>query len=426
MRRLLLPAILLLASGPVALAQTEATANYDEAKVPAYTLPDPLVKLDGTKVATAAQWPARRAEILQLFADHVFGRTPATKVPVRVEVREMDAPALDGKALRRQVTLHFGDRPDGPFMDLLLYRPMGVAKAPAFLGLNFQGNHTVNRDPAIALARSWIEGGEGVVDHKATEAARGVRAGRWPVELIVSRGYAVATIGYNDIDPDFDDGFLNGVHPLFRAPGASAKRGPTDWGSIGAWAWGLSRALDYLQGSEGIDPKHVAVIGHSRLGKTALWAAAQDERFWLVVSNDSGEGGAAISRRMFGEGTEHLNRAFPHWFAEAYRRYANDVPALPVDGHMLLALSAPRPLYVASATQDQWADPKGEFLGAKAAEPVYRLLGTDGLGVDVQPPPDTPVGRTIAYHLRTGPHEVTPWDWAQYLDFADRQRKAGR
>jgi len=422
MRRLFLLATLIAAAVSLAFAQNPPGANYDEAKVPAYTLPDPLVKLDGTKVATAAQWPARRAEILQLFADHVFGRTPATKIPVRVEVREGDAPALGGKALRRQVTLHFGDEADGPFMDLLLYRPKGVAKAPAFLGLNFLGNHTVDRDPAIALARSWIEGGDGVVDHKATDAARGVRTGRWPVEAIVSRGYAVATACYNDIDPDFDDGFRNGIHPLFRAPGASAKRGPADWGSIGAWAWGLSRAMDYLQGAEGIDPKHVAVIGHSRLGKTALWAAAQDERFWLVVSNDSGEGGAALARRMFGETVKDLNARFPHWFAEAYRRYGDDVPALPVDAHTLLALVAPRPLYVASATEDLWADPKGEFLGAKGAEPVYRLLGTDGFGVDVQPPPDTPVGRTIAYHLRTGKHDLTPWDWEQYLGFADRHR----
>jgi hypothetical protein len=420
MVRPLVLAALLVASSSLALAQTPSTANYEEAKVPAYTLPDPLVGLDGTKVASASQWPARRTEILRLFADHVFGRTPATKIPVRVEVREKDTPALDGKALRRQVTLHLGDGRDGPFMDLLLYRPKGVAKAPAFLGLNFNGNHTVSKDPAVALARGWIEGGEGVVDHRATEAGRGAAASRWPIEAIVARGYAVATACYNDVDPDFDDGFQNGIQPLFRAPGASASRAPADWGSIGAWAWGLSRALDYLRGSEGIDPTHVAVIGHSRLGKTALWAAAQDERFWLVVSNDSGEGGAAISRRMFGEGLEHLNRAFPHWFAEAYRRFSSDVPALPVDAHMLLALSAPRPLYVASATEDRWADPKGEFLAAKAAEPVYRLLGTDGLGVDVQPPPDTPVGKTIAYHLRTGKHDVTPWDWEQYLNFADR------
>jgi hypothetical protein len=406
----------------LALAQSPP-ANYDESRVPAYTLPDPLVGRDGTRIASAAQWPGRRAEILQLFADHVYGRTPDERVPVRVEVTEKDAVAMSGKALRRQVTLHMGAKPGGPFLDLLVYRPAHVkAKAPAFLGLNFGGNHTVSRDPGIRLARCWIDDGPGVVDHRATEKGRGASASRWPIEAIVARGYAVATACYGDVDPDFDDGFANGVHPLFRESGRSPRREPAEWGSIGAWAWGLSRALDYLETAEGIDGAHVAIIGHSRLGKTALWAAAQDVRFWLAVSNDSGEGGAALARRMFGETVKDLNTRFPHWFAVAYRSYDDDVAALPVDQHMLLALVAPRPLYVASATEDLWADPKGEFLAAKAADPVYRLLGREGLGVDAPPPPDTPVGRTIAYHNRTGGHDVTAWDWERYLDFADRHR----
>jgi len=310
---------------------------------------------------------------------------------------------------------------------LLIYRPHDARGAvPAFLGLNFDGNHTVSLDPAVRLARCWIDDGPGVVDHRASEAGRGAAASRWPIETIVARGYAVATACYGDVDPDFDDGFANGVHSLFRAPGSGPHRTPAEWGSIGAWAWGLSRALDYLVTVDGIDARHVAVIGHSRLGKAALWAAAQDERFWLAVSNDSGEGGAALARRMFGETVKDLNTRFPHWFAEAYRRYDDDVPALPVDQHMLLALVAPRPLYVASATEDLWADPRGEFLAAKAAEPVWRLLGREGLGVDEPPPPDTPVGGTIAYHRRTGKHDVTAWDWERYLDFADRQRNAAR
>ena len=395
--------------------------------MPAYTLPDPLVARDGTRVTTAGQWPARRAEILELFADNVYGRTPKERVPVHVEVTEKDSVALGGKTLRTQVTLHFGGKPDGPYLDLLVYRPgQSEGRVPAFLGLNFDGNHTVSRDPGIRLARCWVDGDRGVVDHHATEATRGSAASRWPIEAIVARGYAVATACYGDIDPDFDDGWANGIHPLFRRADAGARRPPNDWGSIGAWAWGLSRALDYLETTDGIDAGRVAVIGHSRLGKTALWAAAQDERFWLAVSNDSGEGGAALARRMFGETVKDLNMRFPHWFAEAYRRYDDDVPALPVDQHMLLALVAPRPLYVASATEDLWADPKGEFLAAKAAEPVYRLLGKEGLGVDAPPPPDTPVGGTIAYHDRTGKHDVTAWDWDRYLDFADRHRKAAR
>jgi hypothetical protein len=424
MSRAIVPSALVAATlATFALAQSPP-ANYDEGRVPAYTLPDALVARDGSRVASPGQWPARRAEILGLFADHVYGRTPKQRVPVRVGVREKDAVALAGKARRTQVTLHFGPKAGGPFLDLLTYRPAAApGRAPAFLGLNFGGNHTVSADPGIALARCWIEGGPGVAGHAATEAARGAASGRWPIEAIVARGYAVATACYGDIDPDFDDGFANGVHPLFRAPGAVAKRAPTDWGSIGAWAWGLSRALDQLETMDGVDGGRVAVIGHSRLGKTALWAAAQDERFWLAVSNDSGEGGAALARRRFGETVKDLNMRFPHWFAEAYRRYDDDVAALPVDQHMLLALIAPRPLYVASATEDLWADPKGEFLSAKAAEPVYRLLGAEGLGADAPPPPDTPIGRTIAYHNRKGKHDVTAWDWERYLDFADRHRE---
>ena len=212
----------LLAASSLSLAQSPP-GNYDESRVPAYTLPDPLVARDGSRV-DAGRWPARRAEILDLFADNVYGRTPKDRVPVRVEATEKDAVALSGRALRTQVTLHFGARADGPFLDLLVYRPAGArAKAPAFLGLNFDGNHTVSRDPGIALARCWVGDGPGVVDHRATEAGRGTGASRWPIEAIVARGYAVATACYGDVDPDFDDGFANGIHPLFRAPGASAR-----------------------------------------------------------------------------------------------------------------------------------------------------------------------------------------------------------
>ena len=164
----------------------------------------------------------------------------------------------------------------------------------------------------------------------------------------------------------------------------------------------------------------MALIGHSRLGKAALWAGAQDERFAIVISNDSGEGGAALARRDFGETIADLNRAVPALVLRQLPALLRQRDALPVDQHMLLALVAPRPLYVASATEDRWADPHGEFLAAKAAEPVYRLFGLEGLGVERQPPPDTPVGRTIGYHLRTGKHDVTRWDWDRYLDFADR------
>ncbi len=417
---LLAVAALLTAASHAAAQSSGPDVNYDESRVGDLPLPDPLVAADGTRVANEATWRlTRRGEVLQLFRTNVYGRAPGAPPAMRFEAGTPSS-ALDGQATRRQVRVLFSGEDVGPAMNLLLFIPTAALRpVPAFLGLNFGGNHTVHPDPAITLSRSWMRDGPGVVDHRATDAARGSGASGWPVETIVGRGYALVTAYYGDIDPDFDDGFRNGVHPLFYRPGQTHPD-PDEWGAIGAWAWGLSRALDYLETEPGIDASRVAVLGHSRLGKTALWAGAQDERFALVVSNDSGEGGASLSRRWYGETIARLNSAFPHWFCRNYRQYDDDVAALPVDQHMLIALSAPRPVYVASALEDRWADPRGEFLAAKAAGPVYGLFGLSGLDVAKWPPADTPVGRTIGYHVRRGGHALTAYDWDRYLDFADR------
>jgi hypothetical protein len=397
--------------------------NYDESKVPAYTLPDPLVALNGKPVATARQWSnSRRAEVLGLFEEHVYGRAPGKPRGMKFVVDNADAQALGGLATRKEVTVLFTGKADGPKMTLLLYVPNGREKpAPAFLSLNFGGNHTVHADPGITLSTNWMRpGSTGVTNNRATEAARGSSASRFPVETILQRGYALVTVYYGDIEPDHKDGWKSGVRAALAKDGAATQWKGDDWGAISAWAWGLSRALDYLETDKAIDAKRVAVIGHSRQGKTSLWAGATDERFALVISNDSGCGGAALSRRKFGETVERINTSFPHWFCGNFKRYNGKEENLPVDQHELIALMAPRPVYIASAEQDLWADPKGEFLSGKHAEPVYALFGRAGLGVVEQPPVNTPVGDVIGYHIRTGKHDVTDYDWAQYLNFADR------
>jgi len=308
-------------------------------------------------------------------------------------------------------------------MNVLLYLPAGAGKpAPVFVAVGFSGNQTVAADPGVPLADEWVmdRDTKQYVKRKAGEDSRGRSARQWQLDQILAHGYGLATVYCADIEPDFPGGLPHGIRPLFYKPGQTAPAAD-DWGAIGAWAWGLSRIADYLEKDRDVDAHRIAVFGHSRMGKTALWAGAQDTRFSIVISNESGEGGAAISRRDYGERTADLNTHFPYWFCANFAQYNGREDAMPFDSHMLLALVAPRALYVASAEGDQWSDPKGEFLGAVNASPVWELFGKHGIVTPDMPALHSPVGDTVRYHIRDGKHDVTAYDWEQYLKFADAQ-----
>lgn len=396
--------------------------NYDESKVPSYSLPSALRRPDGTVVSTAFEWMnSQRGHILKMFQEHVYGKIPPRPDEMRFELLSSSGNALNGLAIRKEVRLHcrMGDG-KAHKMDLLIYLPKSArGPVPAFLGLNFKGNQASSGEKDILMPDCWFRDGEGYRGNRAGEDSRCVQEHRWQFEKVIRRGYASATICYNEIFPDHENGWNDSVCKLFYGDDEfrSSRR---SFGAIGAWAWGLSRAMDYLEASPEIDCRRVAVHGHSRLGKTALLAGASDTRFAMVISNDSGCCGAAISRRCFGETFESIQNAFPHWFCSGFRDYMGRENDLPVDQHMLISLMAPRPAYIASATEDLWADPKGEFLSAVNALPVYQLFGSRGLGTELMPPPDTPAGADIGYHIRTGRHDINAFDWDCLLNFADR------
>ena len=367
--------------------------NYDEARVPRYTLPDPLAGRGGT-VRTPDEWRGRRAEILELFRQHVYGRSPGRPEQLRFEVVQEDAQAMDGTATLKRVAVLSTHAGREHRFHVTMFLPNGRReRVPVFLLLN---NRSVDD----------------------VDPTRRQRSGFWPAEQVIARGYGIAALQNAEIAPDDKNRFRDGAIQLFEGS-TSGARSPDAWGALAAWAWGASRAMDYLQTDPRVNAGSVAVVGHSRGGKAALWAGAEDERFALVISNESGEGGAALSRRQYGETVARITASFPHWFAINYNAFAGREDALPIDQHMLLALIAPRALYVASADEDLWADPRGEFLAQVHASPVYALWG-DPPFKDM-PPLNRPIiaGRR-GYHVRSGGHNLTPYDWDRFVDFADK------
>jgi hypothetical protein len=417
---------------PTALltATSAVEPNEDEAAVPPYTLPDVLAGPDGRPATTAADWEEfARPHQLALLEASVYGRQlPPVPVSVIGGVERSDVVLPEGvPAERLQARLRLGSGEAAATTDVLLYLPAADRPVPVFLKLNFTGNQAETPDPAVRLCQAWLpdKQQQGIIGNRATDASRGVAARRWPVGEMIARGYGMATACYCDVFPDRADGRADSGLASLGRPLAGEL--PADEpGAIATWAWQLSRILDWLVTLPEVDPGRVIVVGHSRNGKAAIWAGACDRRFAIVVSNESGCGGAALSRRRFGETVEAITRRFPHWFAPAFAGYADREDSLPTDQHAVLALVAPRPLYVASAEEDRWADPRGEFLGAAAAEPVWKLFGKTGLGTADYPAVGEVLGETIGYHVRSGKHDLLAEDWRRFADFADRQFAAGR
>lgn len=402
------------------LKQPATKVNYDENKVPVYTLPDVLTLNNGRKVTTVEEWSKkRRPELLRLFETQVYGKAPDRPKDLHFRVLTEDKDALNGLATRKEVAVYL-TKDEKHFMTVLIYLPnQRKGPVPMFFGINFKGNHAIHPDEGITFPSE-----ERMVAYGRKQMfPRGSAASRWPVEMLMEHGYGLATFYRGDIDPDFDDAFQNGVHPLFYKKGQT-RPAEDEWGTLAAWAWGMSCAMDYFETDKDIDSQCIAIFGHSRLGKATLWAGAIDPRFALVISNDSGCGGAALSRRKFGETVRAVNRQFTHWFCRNFWQYNDKEETLPVDQHELIALIAPRPVYIASAKEDRWADPKGEFLSGVYASPVYELFGLPGLPIKEMPAVNQPVlSGTVGYHIRSGKHDINMYDWTQYVKFADQHLK---
>jgi len=392
--------------------------NYTESEVGDYTLPDPLLLPDGQPVTDAQTWYEKmRPRILTLFQENQYGRCPARPEAMTFDVFEKGTPAFDGAAVRKQVTIYLTEDKTDHYIDLLVYLPADAeGPVPLLLNLGFFPNNVLVHDPNVKTGRVWNRR-----ENKYTPAVAFSPWAGLDVRLFTDAGFGIATFNYTDVDPDALGAVAHGVRGLYLAPGQT-EPAPDEWGAISAWAWGMSRAMDYFETDIAIDEKRVAITGISRLGKTVLWAGARDPRFAMVIASCSGEGGAALSRRNYGETIAHLTEPtrFPYQFCANYARYADNVDAFPVDAHMLLALTAPRPVLLQTGYTDKWSDPYGEFLAAVAAGPVFELLGAKGLGTDEFPSPGQPLLNTLGFYMHAGGHGAVPEDWDIYLQFMQK------
>ncbi|MCF7885324.1 MAG: acetylxylan esterase [Candidatus Marinimicrobia bacterium] len=416
---LLLIGLIGLGSVSITFAQAPDTVagipvNYDESKVEDYELPPILQLENGEKVTDQERWSnQRRSEILEYFRKYQYGRIPVENADIQFDVFDKGSSAFKGEATRKQVNISFMKNTTGPNMDVLIYLPSKASKpVPILLMINFTANSSMVNDPGVKRGMIWNR------EHQKVPAPEKSIFGSFDVMQFLKQGIGIAMVYYGDIEPDFDGGIQYGVRSLFMEPDQE-KPAPDEWGAISAWTFGLSRIMDYLETDKDVDGDQVALFGVSRLGKTVLWAGARDPRFAMVIASCSGEGGAALSRRNFGETIAHLTAPsrYDYQFCANYQKFAKNPDNLPMDSHMLLALMAPRPLLLQTGSKDLWSDPKGEFLAAIAAEPAYHLFGKKGLKTNQMPAPGEKIYNTIGYFMHEGGHGTKPSDYPLIIDF---------
>ena len=400
-------------------APTGHISNYDEDKVGTYVLPDPLVLANGQPVTDATTWfNQRRPEILELYRKFIYGRIPDSAPTAHFAVASIDPETMGGTARIEHVVGHFGPGNDGPTVHLVLYLPAhATGPVPVLLHMIFFGNPALPGGPAPMFP-------PGLAPQLASPGRPARRPGSeaGPIADILAHGYGYASFRYTEIEPDTKWGAPGrpiGIRAMALAPGQT-EPAPDEWGTISAWSWGASRVLDYLQGDPAVDGKRVALIGHSRLGKTVIWTGARDPRFAIVYSSCAGELGTSLARRDFGETVDDMAANFPWQFAGNIQQFPAHWNKLPVDTHMVIALNAPHPVFIGGGTTDQWSDPRGEFLAEVAAGPVYRLVGKADLGssdLKVEAPYIT---GDLGFHYHDGGHTISASDWKVFLQFTDK------
>lgn len=403
-------------------------------QLPSVKLPDPLVFFSGKKVEAPEQWrQERRLELQRLFQHYMYGYLPPKPDEVAYEtamekakIKEPGEQSLSYAAEFHLVTIHFKKPALTHQLHVLLILPENhQGPVPVFVGMNFCGNYALTSLPSVPLPASWVYPScAGVEKERATEKGRGSQADVWNVDLILSRGYGLAAFYSGDLDPDTKE-FTDGIEPAFYKPGQTTPAS-NDAGAIATWAWGYQRVVDYLVTRDDIDHARIAAVGHSRNGKTTLLAAAMDERIALAIPHQAGCGGTAPSRGTVGESVLRINTAFPHWFCDNFTLFNADTSRLPFDQHCLVALCAPRPVLFSNAQEDQWANPDGQFDVLKAATPVYKFLGADGLAAEAPAEPGKLIASRLGYYIRPGKHSMNRDDWKVFLDFADEHLRAGK